>query len=81
MLANFRQSISKLLLLKQDTNGRTISEEFITTDSARFEAVTSNAEGPQLWYNHPGCGQYLVDTSDDTLLALQTGNGLAIRTV
>ena len=81
MLADIRQSITKLLLLKQDTNGRTISEQFITTDSARFEARTSSVDGPQLWYNHPGCGQYLVDTSEDTLLALRSGHGLAIMTV
>ena len=81
MLANIRQSITKLLLLKQDTNGRTISEQFIFTDSARFEERTSNPDGPQLWYNHPGCGPYLVDISEDTMLALRIGHGLAIRTV
>ena len=74
-----KQSLTKLLLLTQDAHGRTLSERFVRADSTRFREITSTHEGPQLWYNDPQGGMYLVDRTDDTLMVKRTGHGLAIQ--
>jgi len=74
-----KQSLTKLLLLTQDAHGRTFSERFVLADASRFKEITSSHEGPQLWYNDPQGGLYLVDATDDTLMVKRTGHGLAIR--
>jgi hypothetical protein len=74
-----KQSLTKLLLLTQNAQGRTISERFVRTDASRFKEIISSHEGPQLWYNDLQGGLYLVDATDDTLMVKRTGHGLAIR--
>ena len=74
-----RLSLTKLLLLTQDADGRTLSERFVLTDATRFREITSSQEGPQLWYNDEQGGLYLVDATDETLMVKRTGLGLAIQ--
>ncbi len=75
-----KETITKLLLLTQDIDGKTISECYINTNVARFQEIRTEQNETDLWYNDPVCGAYLVDSSDEIQMTMRPGHGLAIKT-